>query len=73
MDLFGPLPTGISGVKYIVVAIDHLPKWVKARAIQDHLANTIAKFILEQIIFHGNLQFLLTDNAKNLTSQVLPY
>ena len=57
----------------IIVAIDHLTKWFEARAIKDLLANTVAKFVLEQIIFrHGSPQFLLMDNATNFTSQVLP-
>ena len=36
------------GFKYLIVAIDDLTKWVKARAIKDLLADTVAKFVLEQ-------------------------
>ena len=42
----------------IIVAINHLTKWVEARAIRDLLANTVANFFLEQIIFrHGSPNF----------------
>ena len=35
--------------------------------------NTVTKLVLEKIIFrHGSPQFLLTDNATTLFSQVLP-
>ena len=50
MDLIGPLPVSSQGVKYIFVAIYHLTKWVKARAINNLGATTISKFVLEQII-----------------------
>ena len=47
MDLIGSLHMGIAGVKYIIVAFRNLTKWVKARAIKDLLANTVAKFVLK--------------------------
>ena len=50
MDLIGPLPPSTTGVKYIIVAIDHLTKWVEARAVKDLGARTVAKFVQEQII-----------------------
>ena len=73
MDLIGPLPPSTTGVKYIIVAIDHLTKWVEARAVKDLGARTVAKFIQEQIKHrHSCPQFLLTDNATNFTGRILP-
>ena len=73
MDLVGPLPPSTIGVKYIIVAIDHLTKWVEARSVKDLGARTVARFVQEQIIHrHGCPQFLLTDNATNFTGRVLP-
>ena len=55
MDLIGPLPTSNHKHKYIIVAIDHLTKWVEARSMVDLQALTVAKFVLEQIIHrHGS-------------------
>ena len=73
MDLVGPLPPSTIGVKYIIVAIDHLTKWVEARSVKDLGARTVARFVQEQIIHrHDCPQFLLTDNATNFTGRVLP-
>ena len=73
MDLIGLLPPSTTGVKYIIVAIDHLTKWVEARAVKDLGARTVAKFVQEQIIHrHCCPQFLLTDIATNFTGRVLP-
>ena len=71
--LVGPLPPSTIGVKYIIVAIDYLTKWVEARSVKDLGARTVARFVQEQIIHrHGCPQFLLTDNATNFTGRVLP-
>ena len=51
IDVVGPLPVSIGKAKYIIVAIDGLTKWVKARAISDLYASTAAKFIIYQILF----------------------
>jgi hypothetical protein len=73
MDLIGPLPSSNNNHKYIIVAIDHLTKWVEARSVKDLGALTVSKFVLEQIINrHGCPQFILTDNATNFTSHMLP-
>ena len=50
IDLIGPLQPITTGVKYIIVAIDHLTKWVEAQAVKDLGARTLAKFVQEQII-----------------------
>ena len=72
MYIIGPLPPSTNGVKYIIVTIDHLSKWVEAQTVKDLGARTIARFVQEKIIHrHSYPQLLLTDNATNFTGRVL--
>ena len=50
VNLIGPLPLITTGVKYIIVAIDHLNKWEEAQTVKDLGARTEAKIVQEQII-----------------------
>lgn len=73
IDVVGPLPTSNTKSKYIIVAIDHLTKWVEARAIRDLSTLTAVRFILKNIIHrHGCPQYILSDNGTNFTSHVIP-
>jgi hypothetical protein len=60
----GPLPKTRSGNKYILVAIDHYSKWCEAKAVADHGAKTIARFLENDIICRfGVPKFILIDNG----------
>ena len=73
VDVVGPFETSFSRNKYIIVAIDHLTKWMECRAIKDLTAGTTAKFLIEQLICkHGCNKFILSDNVTNFTGRVLP-
>jgi len=64
MDTVGPLPETKSGNKYILVAIDHYSKWCEAKAVVDHGAKTVARFLEDDIICrYGVPKFVLTDNG----------
>jgi hypothetical protein len=64
LDTSGPLPETKSGNKYILVAIDHYSKWCEAKAVDDHGAKTIAKFLEDDVICrYGVPKFVLTDNG----------
>ncbi|KAJ0906847.1 putative integrase, catalytic core, ribonuclease H domain, ribonuclease H-like superfamily [Helianthus annuus] len=34
IDIIGPFPKGLGGVKYVVVAIDYFTKWIEARPLE---------------------------------------
>jgi len=54
-----PLPKTKSGNKYILVTIDHY-----AKAMVDHGAKTIAKFLEDDVICrYGVPKFVLTNNG----------
>ena len=46
VDVVGPFETSSSRNKYIIVAIDHLTKWMECRAIKDITAGTQLNFYL---------------------------
>jgi len=64
MDTAWPLPETKSGNKYILVAIDHYSKWREAKAVTNHGAKTIAKFLEDDIICkYGVSKFVLINNG----------
>jgi hypothetical protein len=64
LDTAGPLPETRSGNRYILVAIDHYSKWCEARAVADHGAKTVARFLEDEIICrYGVPKFVLIDNG----------
>ncbi len=64
LDTVGPLPETRSGNKYILVAIDHYSKWCQAKAVVDHGAKTVARFLEDDIICkYGVPKFILSDNG----------
>ncbi|CAG8685279.1 6364_t:CDS:1, partial [Dentiscutata heterogama] len=50
-----PLPETPEGYRYIVVATDYLTKWPEARALKNANAESVASFLIEDIICrHGS-------------------
>ncbi len=64
LDTAGPLPKTKSGMKYILVAIDHYSKWCEAKTFVDHGAKTAFRFLEDDIIYRYRVpKFVLTDNG----------
>ena len=72
IDIKGPLLITLKGNRYIVVAMDYFSKWPEARAIPNCKAETVAKFIYEDIITrHGVPQELLSDRGTSFINKVI--
>ncbi len=64
LDTAGPLPETRSSNRYILVVIDQYLKWCEARAVADHGAKTVAKFLEDDVICrYGVPKFVLTNNG----------
>jgi hypothetical protein len=64
MDTPGPLPETRSRNKYILMAIDHYSKWCEAKAVANHGANIVARFLEDDIICRYEVpKFVLTNNG----------
>ena len=68
----GPFPTSKSGNKHILVLTEYLTQWCEAVALPDKTAKTVAKALLEKLIFHHSCpQQLLSDQGKQFHGEVL--
>jgi len=72
IDFIGPLPITLTGNRYILVAIDHLTKWVEAKALPTDDARITARFVLEEVICrHGCPEILQSDRGSHFRNHVL--
>ena len=66
------LPLTESGNRYVVVFVDYLTKWVKAFAVPDQTAETIAGLLVNKIFCrHGAPEHLLSDRGQNFLSELV--
>jgi transposase InsO family protein len=74
IDLIGVLPITPGGNRWIVTAIEYLTGWPVAKALPNAKAETIARFLHEDItMIYGPPKELLSDNGSNLTSGVMKH
>jgi hypothetical protein len=72
IDIVGPLPTTPRRNTYIVVATDYMTKWPEAKALKKADAQSVAKFIYEEIICrHGCPKYFLTDRGTHFKNQLV--
>ena len=71
MDIIGPLPTTLSGNKYILNFVDSLTKWCEAIPIHKTDAVIVGKALYDHVICrHGCPKVLITDSASNFIAEV---
>ena len=70
IDFVGPFPIPVKrmGVRYIIIAVEYVTKWVKVEPIETCCSEVANKFIYENIITRfGCPQTLISDHHTSLT------
>lgn len=62
IDLMGPFPKAIGGLLYIIVAIDYMTKWVKAKAFKHITAKECQKFSKDFVVMRFGFPIVLISN-----------
>ena len=71
MDHMGPLARTGRGNQHVLVAIDHLTKWVEIEAVSDTTASRTVEFLLNRICLrHGFPRVVLSDRGTAFTARV---
>ena len=74
MDYLGPFTVSNRQNEYLIVAIDHLTKWIETRAVRAATAANAAKFFVEQIVLrHGAPIRLLTDRGQHFVATLMQH
>lgn len=72
IDLLGPLPMSASQNNWIIVAIDHLTRYVETKALATATAPDVATFLLNQILLrHGAPRILISDRGSSFMSSTI--
>ncbi|GJS29596.1 reverse transcriptase domain-containing protein [Tanacetum coccineum] len=65
IDIAGPFPEGPGKVKFLIVAIDYLTKWIEVKAVATITGNQVNKFAWDNIICRFGLPGeIISDNGK---------
>nr|GEY59242.1 reverse transcriptase domain-containing protein [Tanacetum cinerariifolium] len=67
IDFMGPFPS-LRGNKYILVAVDYLSKWVKAKALPTNDARVVCKFLKSVFARFGSPRAIIRDRGENRAS-----
>ena len=66
----GPLPQGKRQVKFLLVTIDYITKWVKAEALATIIKAKVQSFVWKNIVCRfKNPQTIISDNGHQFDSQ----
>ena len=69
-DCIGPMCTASNGSKYIFTIVDAFTRWAPAYAVPNIQTATLIPCFEDWIANHGAMTSLLTDNAKDFTSNL---
>ena len=72
IDVMGPLPRTLTGKRYIILAIDFFTKWPEAVAVEDADAQTVVKFLHQDIICrHGVPAEITSDRGTEFLNDLV--
>ena len=70
IDVIGPLEMSEEGNRYIITAIDCFTRWPEARPVKAANAETIIRFVWEEIICrYGTIETIQTDQETEFVNQ----
>lgn len=65
MDIMGPFPPAKRAVRFLIVAVDYMTKWVEAKAVAHITAQICRGFFHEHVVTRfGISRTLITDNGR---------
>ena len=64
LDIMGPFPTAVRQLKFLVVRIDYLTKWVEAEALATITERNIRSFVWRNIICRYRIPRVLVSNNR---------
>ncbi|GJZ97443.1 reverse transcriptase domain-containing protein [Tanacetum coccineum] len=64
MDFIGPFPSS-RGNKYMLVAVDYLSKWIKAKALPTNDARVVVKFLKSLFARFGTPRAIISDRGTH--------
>ena len=62
IDLIGPFPKGKGQVKFVIIAIDYLTKWVEAEPLATITEKRTTDFIKKNIICRYGVPYIIITN-----------
>lgn len=72
IDFLGPFPLSTRGNRWILVAVDHLTRYVETKAVPVDTAEEVSGFFLHRIVLrHGAPRTLLSDRGTPFLSAVV--
>lgn len=72
IDLFGPLPASPSKNRWVIVAIDHLTRYVVTAALPTGSSAEIANFFIQHILLiYGAPRVLISDRGRSFLARLL--
>nr|GFA12271.1 DNA-directed DNA polymerase [Tanacetum cinerariifolium] len=72
IDFIGPFPSS-KGNKYILVAVDYLSKWVKAKVLPTNDARVVVKFLKSLFSRFGTPKAIISDRDKRAGRSYQPW
>nr|GEX68279.1 reverse transcriptase domain-containing protein [Tanacetum cinerariifolium] len=64
IDFMGPFPSS-QGIKYILVGVDYLSKWVEAKALPTNDARVVCKFLKSLFARYGSPRAIISDRETH--------